>query len=584
LIPLLSKPTKQMPRKLASIQTVTELKKHPNADTLELATILGWQIIVKIGQCMVGQPVVYFEIDSILPDAAWTPQIIRDKKFRVKTIRIRDELSQGLIIPIEEIPELAGREFAPGNDVTELLHVSKWEQDLSNVVTAAGNFPAVIDKTDEPRIQSNPELLRFANGKEYYATIKLDGSSASYFLDSAGNLVVCSRNNVRDKPQGSTDPKTCVWWHIAETYNIAEKLHRMSGVAIQGEIVGPNIQKNLLGLTRYEFYVFNVIELSTRRKLPLAEAIEALETLNGDRQPNSSSSEAVKQLRMRASPELLDRLIKMYQGALISKSTRDLTVELLQACADPQADQLINELGDRVDGGPVPLETRKSIQQLLSKLKKQTFEQICPAEYTPSEWRQIWLTQIRYGDSVLPDLFDILANQLDCSEVNIATSGLVPAPLEPRGPGMPGLVIKTGQPWTREREQKLASEYDSVIYPFYRRTNIVFPTATEFLSLACFEAGGDVYTPIDGPATLDQAGEDRTIATTESKPQNATKLQLVPIDSRGIFNFTVPQLLQMAKGKYPGTNNHREGLVFRTLDQRVSFKAINNDYVLKNDL
>jgi RNA ligase (TIGR02306 family) len=118
-------------RKLASVQVVDALIKHPNADTLELATILGWQVSVKIGEVKLGQLVVYCEVDSLLPaHADWLPQAVKDriktqskdlKFFRVKTIKQRGELSQGLIV--SSLPMVA--DLPVGTDLTEKLGVEK---------------------------------------------------------------------------------------------------------------------------------------------------------------------------------------------------------------------------------------------------------------------------------------------------------------------------------------------------------------------------------------------------------------------------------------------------------------------------
>ena len=108
-------------RKLASIQIVEQIDVHDNATSLELgkkseavsshkkltfflATVLGWQVVTRIGETQPKQLVVYCEIDSILPDAEWLPEAVRTKiaessrdTFRLKTVKLRGEYSQGLI-------------------------------------------------------------------------------------------------------------------------------------------------------------------------------------------------------------------------------------------------------------------------------------------------------------------------------------------------------------------------------------------------------------------------------------------------------------------------------------------------------
>src|SRR5437016_3921436 len=100
-----------MERKLASIQQVLEISPIENADAIELARINGWQCVVKKGEFRVGALGVFFEIDSIPPDTEvfrflWTPKETppepgtRPATFRIRTMRLRGCLSQGLLLPL----------------------------------------------------------------------------------------------------------------------------------------------------------------------------------------------------------------------------------------------------------------------------------------------------------------------------------------------------------------------------------------------------------------------------------------------------------------------------------------------------
>ena len=276
-------------RALASIQVIDAVEKHNNADTLELATILGWQVVTRTGEVAPGTKVIYCEIDSMLPvDAQWLPpavksRIEREKRkdfFRVKTIKLRGELSQGLIIPITDtLPDFNWGELEIGHNVTSVLNVEKYEpaalEELytnqvgipwSNKPNTKDNFPVeFVNKTDEPRVQSSPKLFKLLQGNPYYIAVKLDGMSATYMLDpSTGELIVCSRNMKRAKPE---NVNSCPYWSIASKYDIENKLKATPHLAIQGEICGPKIQKNLLGLKKLEFAVFNVVDIRDRSKL-----------------------------------------------------------------------------------------------------------------------------------------------------------------------------------------------------------------------------------------------------------------------------------------------------------------------------
>ena len=280
-------------RALASIQRVEAIENHNKADSLELVTILGWQIITRKGEVKTGSKVIYCEIDSMLPvEATWLPVAVKDRIvkeqtknfYRIKTIKLRGELSQGLIVPIvDTLPKDDSienwEELEVGYNVTSLLKIEKYEPQvltgdycLYATARSTDNFPiSLVNKTDEPRVQSNPKLFKALEGKSYYMTIKLDGTSVTYLMDpETGELMVCSRNMIRKRPENL---KVCPYWYIANKYDIEKKLKKVPHVAIQGEICGPNIQHNLLGLKDLELFVFNVIDTRDRSKLSFYEMI-----------------------------------------------------------------------------------------------------------------------------------------------------------------------------------------------------------------------------------------------------------------------------------------------------------------------
>ena len=52
---------------IAPVAQIEQIEPHPNADRLELATVLGWQMIIPKGQYQVGSKIVYIPIDTIVP-------------------------------------------------------------------------------------------------------------------------------------------------------------------------------------------------------------------------------------------------------------------------------------------------------------------------------------------------------------------------------------------------------------------------------------------------------------------------------------------------------------------------------------
>ena len=111
-----------MDRKLASVQKIIDISPIEGADRIEVATVLGWKcVIAKKDNFNVGDLVVYFEIDSILPDLPMF-EFMKDRKYKVKTIKLRKQISQGLVMPLSILPD---KNWKEGDDVTSVLRVTK---------------------------------------------------------------------------------------------------------------------------------------------------------------------------------------------------------------------------------------------------------------------------------------------------------------------------------------------------------------------------------------------------------------------------------------------------------------------------
>lgn len=288
-----------MQRKLASIQMVQSIEPIVNADAIELVHIQGWQCVTKKGEFAPGDLGVFLEIDAIPPDEdrfrfLWTPKtatdsapVTRPDKFRIRTMRLRGALSQGLFLPVPVFPELGGGVSA-GEDVTEALGVAKYEPPPpTGMGDWRASFPALLPKTDEMRVQSVPEVLEEMRGLPYVATLKYDGTSATFLVDPFRNAEfhVCSRNqSIRDGGN--------LYWDMARKYDIETILRANPRYAVQAEIVGPGIQKNPLGLKEVSLFVFNIYDMERARYLNHGDAqaflaevrLPAVETVErGDR-------------------------------------------------------------------------------------------------------------------------------------------------------------------------------------------------------------------------------------------------------------------------------------------------------------
>ena len=264
-------------RSLVTIQKVRTISPIPDSDFLELAHIMGWQCVAKKGEFKEGDLGVYYEVDSFLPiddryeflrASSYRDNADNGIGFRIRTMKMRGQLSQGLLLPLEKFPELEG--LAEGTDVTEKLNVKKWYiPETSNPGgTIIGERPHGIPASDEIRIQSALELLDDLKGKPYYITTKMDGTSGIvYYID--GKIGCCSRN------KEIKDEETALYWLPVYKYGLKEKFKALGkNLVLTGEIIGPGIQKNKLRLAEIEWNVFDVKDWDANKYLPYDDAIK----------------------------------------------------------------------------------------------------------------------------------------------------------------------------------------------------------------------------------------------------------------------------------------------------------------------
>lgn len=269
-------------RQLVTIRTISSLTPIPGAEFIETATIDGWQTVVKKGEFKPGDSCVYFEVDSFLPASdirfSFLAKDIRQWNghtgIRLRTIKLRKQISQGLALPASSFPELANAE-----DKAAAIGVLKWEPEQPATIAGnvKGNFPYFLVKTDQERIQNM--LYMFDNlDAEYEVTIKHDGTSLTCY-NYTGKLGVCSRN--LELKLDDPENKDNLYIKTATKYGLVDALTKLNlDIAVQGEIVGPSIQKNRGGETDVELRVFDIYDINTRAYLTPAARIEMLDRLS----------------------------------------------------------------------------------------------------------------------------------------------------------------------------------------------------------------------------------------------------------------------------------------------------------------
>jgi RNA ligase (TIGR02306 family) len=257
-------------RKLASVQKVKFVRPIAGADAVECVGVLGWECVSKKDEFSPDDECVYFEIDSLLPDkpvfeflkkSCWKEDL---GKYRLRTVRLRGQISQGLALPVVFFPELAGSEV--GFDATEILGVEKYEPPIpAQIQGDVRSFSWPVEKTDETRVQDDDEygFISRLKGNPYYISLKIDGTSST-FMVSEDEYHVCGRNYSYKRSDDHS------FWKINDRYEIEARIrdHALrtgQRLAIQGEIAGPGIQKNPLGLKFPDLFVFNVVDMDAGR-------------------------------------------------------------------------------------------------------------------------------------------------------------------------------------------------------------------------------------------------------------------------------------------------------------------------------
>jgi RNA ligase (TIGR02306 family) len=256
----------------ATIERILKVTKHPNADTLDVLNILGWQCVSKIGTFVDGDLAVYICIDSILPDSNPEFEFLRKDKFRVKTVKLRGQISQGICFPLSILPKKEGTmndmtidgmkvveiNYEEGEDVTATLGVKHYEKEIPAELRGVikGYRPEYIYKTDEENIMGIPDILEQVRGISVYITEKVDGTSAS-FANKDGVISVCSRKLDIKEDENN------LYWKMFKKYGIEKLLQKLGNVCLQGEIIGAGVQGNKYNLKDNKFLLFDAIDLNT---------------------------------------------------------------------------------------------------------------------------------------------------------------------------------------------------------------------------------------------------------------------------------------------------------------------------------
>ena len=267
-------------RKMATIRRIDTIGPIEGADAIEVATVGGWKVVVKKGDFKPGDLAVYCEIDSFIPSTI-APFLTKPDQYpkvfegvqgeRLRTVRLRGQLSQGLLMPMSVMTNngVIAQVLKEDEDVSQALGIVKYEAPIPACLAGEvkGMFPGFIPKTDQERIQNlSVELAEWVRlGYTFEVTEKLDGTSMTAFMVD-GVFSICSRNlELKPNPDNSM-------FKAALKQNLEAKLAQSGrNLALQGELIGNGIQGNKYKLKDQGFYVFDIYDIDAKRYLTPVE-------------------------------------------------------------------------------------------------------------------------------------------------------------------------------------------------------------------------------------------------------------------------------------------------------------------------
>lgn len=304
-----------MQRQLINLYTVENIEKIDGADSIELVTFqeVGWQCVAKLGEFKPLDKAFYFEIDSLLPEKDERFSFLKNTGlkrsvidsveylgYRLKTIKLRGVISQGLALPVSAFSEID-----LSKNLSEQLRVVKWEPLVSSSNNSLGLFHSLIPKTDEERIQNLKSKFPNYVGTSWEITEKLEGQSCTVVMENINGVPtkrVYSRSLERSLEDNSS-------FSI-----VANSITIPVGYAVQGEVVGIGIQGNIYKLNKIDYYVYSVFNLSTGAYLSVSEQNKFLDAFGIKKVPTINASFTITE------DTKLETILKLAEGVSVLSS------------------------------------------------------------------------------------------------------------------------------------------------------------------------------------------------------------------------------------------------------------------------
>ena len=250
-----------------TIEEIDSINPIPGADLIQVATVKGmaFTFVIAKDAFSLGDKVLYFPIDSLLPAPLANALGVAGKlagkdKDRLKTVRLRGVLSQGLVGKLNLIDTLEDR--SP-ESITRFLGVAKY--DPPEVICQGGRLTAHVSGVSTYDIEGAdryPAALEKLLDQAVFITEKVEGSNWYGGVDDEGHFVVGQRSGsiIAESPQAHT------WWSTAMEQGILDAAKAIqaesapgTSVIFRGEIAGGKIQGNYYGMPKVRIYTFDLL-------------------------------------------------------------------------------------------------------------------------------------------------------------------------------------------------------------------------------------------------------------------------------------------------------------------------------------
>jgi RNA ligase (TIGR02306 family) len=231
---------------IVEVTRILDIRKHPGADRLELATVKGWQCVVPIGKFKAGDLVTYIPIDTVIPPEQAERLGVANylKNGRVRCARLRGEPSFGVCIALEG-------DWAEGDDVKDHYGITKYVPTPKGTQgpgrgpshDAEADHPLFINYTDMENMRNFPDV--FEPNEQVFVTEKIHGTCCRVGLIE-GEFMAGSKGFRRKKPALQEEAAKHHYWYpltlpsVVSLLNWLRPFHKQ--IVLFGEVYG-TIQK-----------------------------------------------------------------------------------------------------------------------------------------------------------------------------------------------------------------------------------------------------------------------------------------------------------------------------------------------------